>query len=1050
MKLLDFFIKDNTRAWLLIILLGVGGVISFLNIGKLEDPAFTIKTAVIVTRYDGASAKQVEEEVTLPLERFIQQLPYVDNITSISGVGLSQITVSILDRYGPNELPQIWDTLRRRVADAALAFPPGVSPPFVNDDFGDVYGIFLSLYGKGYSNQSLRDFAETLRRELVVIPGVGKVVISGIIPEEIQIEVSRAKMASFNITPQRLHAILSQQNVVSNAGNVLVGNKKIRLNPTGEFSSVQELSTVVISEPGAPKSVYLRDIATITQGVTHAPNNIYRANGMSAVVLGVSFAPNVSVINVGNLVKEKLNELESERPAGMEMSLFYDQASEVETAVNGFIANFLISLLIVIGILLLFMGAKSGIVIALSLALNVLGTLFIMKMLDIELQRISLGALVISLSMLVDNSIVIVEGVLIAGKQGKSLLAAIRYAVGKTMLPLLGATIIAILAFAPIGLSNDSTGEYCKSLFQVLLISLMLSWFIALTITPVLMKWIFKDHGEGTLTEVSTVDEKAADATVKPADVAATETLAEDSEQKDEAIYSGAVFRIYMGTLDKLLRFKTPTLLILGALLALSIWGFGSVRQSFFPPSNTPIFFVDLWLPFNTDIKHTERVAAEIEQHIREKEPVKGTVVTTGQGALRFILTYNAQRLYSNYAQILVKTDDLQVIPSMVKEIESYIRAQYPDVRVQSKRIMFGPSNSSSIEARFIGADPKVLRNLADQTIQIFNTVPSADGVMHDWRERVQVIRPQYSQYLGSELGVDKREVDLALRLNFEGAPVGIYRDGSRLMPIMLQTPAEEHLNVEHLNDVMVWSNAQRTFIPIDNVVSEFTSEWEDPLIMRRDRKRTLTVMADPSSVSGETSAELLQQIKPKMDSLVLPQGYSLEWGGDYESTKNAQSGLLLSLPVAFVIMFIITVLMFSSLKNAVAIWLTVPLAMIGVTFGFLLTGIPFGFMALIGLLSLSGMLIRNGIVLVEEIGLQRKEKPFKEAVIYAAASRMRPILLTAFTTVLGLIPLLSDAFFQSMAVVIMFGLGFATVLTLLILPVIYSCFNKPDPVIGH
>ena len=1050
MKLLDFFIKDNTRAWLLIILLGVGGVISFLNIGKLEDPAFTIKTAVIVTRYDGASAKQVEEEVTLPLERFIQQLPYVDNITSISGVGLSQITVSILDRYGPNELPQIWDTLRRRVADAALAFPPGVSPPFVNDDFGDVYGIFLSLYGKGYSNQSLRDFAETLRRELVVIPGVGKVVISGVIPEEIQIEVSRAKMASFNITPQRLHAILSQQNVVSNAGNVLVGNKKIRLNPTGEFSSVQELSTVVISEPGAPKSVYLRDIATITQGVTHAPNNIYRANGMSAVVLGVSFAPNVSVINVGNLVKEKLNELESERPAGMEMSLFYDQASEVETAVNGFIANFLISLLIVIGILLLFMGAKSGIVIALSLALNVLGTLFIMKMLDIELQRISLGALVISLSMLVDNSIVIVEGVLIAGKQGKSLLAAIRYAVGKTMLPLLGATIIAILAFAPIGLSNDSTGEYCKSLFQVLLISLMLSWFIALTITPVLMKWIFKDHGEGTLTEVSTVDEKAADATVKPADVAVTETLAEGSEQKDEAIYSGAVFRIYMGTLDKLLRFKTPTLLLLGALLALSIWGFGSVRQSFFPPSNTPIFFVDLWLPFNTDIKHTERVAAEIEQHIREKEPVKGTVVTTGQGALRFILTYNAQRLYSNYAQILVKTDDLQVIPGMVKEIESYIRAQYPDVRVQSKRIMFGPSNSSSIEARFIGADPEVLRNLADQTIQIFNTVPSADGVMHDWRERVQVIRPQYSQYLGSELGVDKREVDLALRLNFEGAPVGIYRDGSRLMPIMLQTPAEEHLNVEHLNDVMVWSNAQRTFIPIDNVVSEFTSEWEDPLIMRRDRKRTLTVMADPSSVSGETSAELLQQIKPKMDSLVLPQGYSLEWGGDYESTKNAQSGLLLSLPVAFVIMFIITVLMFSSLKNAVAIWLTVPLAMIGVTFGFLLTGIPFGFMALIGLLSLSGMLIRNGIVLVEEIGLQRKEKPFKEAVIYAAASRMRPILLTAFTTVLGLIPLLSDAFFQSMAVVIMFGLGFATVLTLLILPVIYSCFNKPDPVTGH
>ena len=1015
MKLTENFISNGTRIWLAILLLGIGGVIAFLNIGRLEDPAFTIKTAVVVTRYDGASAQQVEEEITLPLENAIQQLPYIDNITSISSVGLSQITINIRAEYGSAELPQIWDELRRRIGDSAVRLPPGSSPPIVNDDFGDVYGFFFSLHGNGYSNQELRNFAEQLRRELVLVPGVGKVGIVGVLPEEVQIEISRAQMTAANIIPQQLNDLLLRQNVVSNAGQLMVGSESIRLHPTGEFYNVQELGNLLVSQPGSAKSVYLRDIATITQGVSHSPNSIYRANGQPAVSIGVSFAPNVNVIVVGDAVQARLAQLEAERPAGMEISVFYDQAHEVEGAVNGFIMNFLLALLIVVGTLLIFMGVRSGLVIAASLALNVLGTLLLMKLFNIELQRVSLGALVIALSMLVDNAIVIVEGVLVGRQQGESTLKAITNVVKRTMFPLLGATIIAILAFAPIGLSNDATGEYCKSLFQVLLISLMLSWFTALTLTPVFTKWAF---------EKQKMAQPEADGEVKTP-------------------YDGWLFRIYRNVLRKLLHQRTITLSVLVALLVASVIGFGQVRQSFFPPSNTPIFFVDLWLPYGTDIGYTEEVAAKIEGHIREQAGVSDTMVTIGQGAMRFMLTYNAQRQYSNYAQVMVRAEQLNQIPQMIDQIEGYVRDQYPQVSIQAKRIMFGPSNNSSIEARFIGPDPDVLRSLADKAEKIASSDPNSDGVRHDWQERNKVIRPQFSEHLGRELGVDKREIDGALRMSFGGATVGLYRDGTRLMPIVLRTPDAERLNAERLNDVMIWSQARQAFIPIDNVVNGFTTEWEDPLIMRLDRKRTLTVQADPSSASGETSAELLQRIKPGIDAIELPRGYELEWGGDYESTNEAQAGLFTSLPVAFVVMFIITVLMFSSFKNALAIWLTIPLALIGVTVGFLLTGIPFGFMALIGLLSLSGMLIRNGIVLVDEIGQQRQKKPILEAIIDASTSRLRPILLTAFTTVLGLAPLLSDAFFQSMAVVIMFGLGFATVLTLLVLPVIYSCMNS-------
>ena len=1007
------FIDNPVRVWLAILLLGVGGIFALLNIGRLEDPAFTIKTAVVVTHYPGASAQQVEEEVTLPLENALQQLPYLDNVSSISSNGLSQITVNIDSRYHSNALPQIWDELRRRVGDAARFFPPGVAAPFVNDDFGDVFGFFFAISGDNFSNPELVQYAEQLRRELVLVPGVGKVALGGVIPQQINIDVSLTMMAARGITLPQLASVLSRLNVVSNAGDIKAGTESIRLHPTGEFQNIEELGDLLVSPSGDHATTRLRDIATLSRGLSESPSSIYHASGRPAVTMGISFIPGVNVIDVGRALEAKLQQMSAEKPAGIQINVFYDQAAEVAHSVNGFITNFLMALAIVVGVLLIFMGVRSGIIIALSLALNVLGSLLIMYLCGIELQRISLGALIIALSMLVDNAIVIVEGVLIARQQNSPLMTTINFVIRRTAFPLLGATIIAILAFAPIGLSQDSTGEYCKSLFQVLLISLLLSWFSALTITPVLIKWwLFK-----------TQEPTKAAAEVSP--------------------YDGGFYRFYQRMLLVLLRQKTLTLSLMAVLLALAIWGFGSVRQNFFPSANTPIFFVDLWLPYGTDINATEQMASDIEKSITGQQGVVSTVTTIGQGSMRFILTYNGQRQYSNYAQIMVRMDDQRNIGALSHRIDAYIVRQYPQVNASTKRVMFGPSGGSAIEVRIKGPDPDRMRLIASQVGDILTADPATDSVRNDWQNRSKVIRPQFNLALGRELGVDKQEVDNALEMNFTGSRVGLYREGADLLPVIVRPPASERQDANHLNNVLVWSQSQQQYIPLSNVVSGFTLQWEDPLILRRDRSRVLTVQTDPNPLSNDTSGDIVARVKPQIEQIPLPHGYSIEWGGDAESSSEAQQGVFTSLPLGYLVMFVITVLMFSSLKNAVAIWLTVPLALIGVTPGFLITGIPFGFMALIGLLSLSGMLIRNGIVLVEEIEQQKLLKPQADAIIYAATSRLRPILLTAFTTVLGLAPLLRDVFFQSMAVVIMFGLGFATVLTLLVLPVIYACFHR-------
>lgn len=486
MDIARYSIKRSTSSWLFLLILLVGGVIALQQLGRLEDPEFTLKKAMVITAYPGASAQQVEEEVTYPLENAIQELSYVDYITSISKPGLSQITVEMKSTYRKDDLAQIWDELRRKINDHKAELPPGTGEPMVRDDFADVYGVLLAITGDGYSYQDIRDYTEFLRRELVLVDGIGKVTMAGKQQEQVMVEVSRAKLANFGIPPQRITELLQTQNIVSDAGRVKIGDESLRIATSGEFTTVQQLADLIISNPGADERIRLRDVATIYRDYEEIPSHLVRFDGDAALWLGVSFADGVNVVEVGERLTQRIQELDYARPVGMDIHNIYNQPAEVERSVSGFMLNLAEAVVIVIVALLLTMGLRSGILIGSVLLITVLGSFIFMYLMDIQLQRVSLGALIIALGMLVDNAIVIAEGMLVNVRRGMSRIEAASQVVEQNKWPLLGATIIAIIAFAPIGLSSDASGEFAGSLFWVLLISLLLSWLTALTLTPFL------------------------------------------------------------------------------------------------------------------------------------------------------------------------------------------------------------------------------------------------------------------------------------------------------------------------------------------------------------------------------------------------------------------------------------------------------------------------------------------------------------------------------------------------------------------------------------
>lgn len=1009
-----YFIRNRVISWMVSLIFLIGGISAFFGLGRLEDPAFTIKDAMVVTSYPGATPQQVEEEVTYPIEKAIQQLTYVDEVNSISSRGLSQITVTMKNNYGPDDLPQIWDELRRKVNDLKGTLPPGVNDPSVIDDFGDVYGILLAVTGDGYSYKELLDYVDYLRRELELVDGVSKVSVSGQQQEQVFIEISMKKLSSLGLSPNTVFNLLSTQNVVSDAGAIRIGDEYIRIQPTGEFQSVDELGDLLLTESGAQGLIFLKDVAEIKRGYVDVPTNIINYNGELALNMGISFAQGVNVVEVGKAFDRRVAELKYQQPVGVEISEIYNQPKEVDKSVSGFVVSLAQAVGIVIVVLLFFMGLRSGLLIGLILLLTVLGTFIFMKYFAIDLQRISLGALVIALGMLVDNAIVVVEGILIGTQKGRTRLQAATDIVTQTKWPLLGATVIAVTAFAPIGLSEDSTGEYCGTLFTVLLISLMLSWFTAISLTPFFADIFFKGQ------------------------------KIKSGEGEDNDPYNGIIFVMYKKFLNFCMRRAWFTVVVLVAGLAASVYGFTHVKQAFFPSSTTPIFQLDVWLPEGTDIRATNDKLKELEGWLAKQDHVEHITTTAGKGLQRFMLTYSPEKSYAAYGEITTRVENYEALAPLMDRFREHIKTNYPEINYKLKQIELGPGGGAKIEARIIGSDPTVLRTIAAQVMDVMYADPGATNIRHDWRERTQVLEPQFNESQARRYGITKSDVDDFLSMSFSGMNIGLYRDGTTLMPIVARLPEDERIDIRNIEGMKIWSPAQSEFIPLQQVTMGYDMRWEDPIIVRKNRKRMLTVMADPDILGEETAATLQARLQPQIEAIEMPPGYSLEWGGEYESSGDAKASLFTTMPMGYLFMFLITIFLFNSIKEPLIVWLTVPLALIGVTTGLLALNTPFGFMALLGFLSLSGMVLKNGIVLLDQIEIEMKSgKEAYDAVVDAAVSRVRPVCMAAITTILGMIPLLPDIFFKPMAVTIMFGLGFATVLTLIVVPVLYRLFHK-------
>ena len=1008
MSIAQYSIRNKVISWLFLIILAVGGTQAFFGLGRLEDPAFTIKDALVIATYPGATSTEVEEELTYPIEKAIRQLAYVDEIKSISSAGMTQITVSMKMIYGPDELPQIWDEMRRKVNDLQPSLPSGVTSLQIIDDFGDVYGISLMLTGDGYDYVELKHYADLLSRELELVEGVGKVNIVGDQQEQLFVEVSIDRLATLSLDFSTIMGLLSQQNSVVSAGDMMINGQSLVIRPSGQLDSVEALENLIIHGRDTGNLIRLKDVATISRGIQEKPSNVVTYNGKSAINIGISFGSGVNVVEVGKAISTKLDELENIKPAGIQMDYFYNQSAEVENSVNDFLISLAEAVGIVIVVLLFTMGFHSGFIIGLVLLLTVLGTFILMNLYAIELHRISLGALIIALGMLVDNAIVVVEGILVGLKKGRTKVQAATDIVKQTQWPLLGATVIAITAFAPIGLSKDATGEFMGSLFWVLCFSLFLSWITALTLTPFLADLLLKDG--------------------------------KSEEGEDTDPYKGAMYVLFGSLLKVAIRFRWLTVAGMLGLLVAAVIGFGNVKQQFFPASNTPMFFVDMWMPEGTDIRETLKQTQKVEKYVRGYEEVEFVTTSVGQGMQRFMLTYSPEKSYESYAQLQVRAHTREEMFELLHKLDENLAHKFNEPTFQFRLLEFGPSPASKIEARIVGPDPQVLRDIAIQVEDILAQDPGARNIRHDWRERTKELIPRFNESKARRMGVSKEDLSDTLQTAFGGTTIGLFRDGTQMLPIVVRLPEEERVSFDTFQNLGIYSPTQQTYVPMEQVIDGVKLDWSEPLIMRRDRKRTLTVLADHDILGHETPASLFARIQPKVEALNLPEGYEINWGGEYESSRDAQEMLFASLPMGYLFMFIITVFLFNSIKKPLVIWFTVPLSIIGVSVGLLTFDMPFSFTAFLGLLSLSGMILKNGIVLMDQINIELEEgrDPY-DAVVHSAISRVRPVSMAAVTTILGMIPLVFDAFFGSMAVTIMAGLGFATVLTLIVVPVMFA-----------
>ncbi len=1035
MNLTELAFKNKALLYFFFFILVVGGLSSFLSMSKLEDPEIKVKQALVVTLYPGASSHQVEMEVTDVLEKSIRTMGELDHIESRSMANYSEIIVELESTVRGDDIEQKWDLLRRKVDNIQGALPSGAQRSIVVDDFGDVYGIFFAMTSDGFSYEEMKDYAELVQREVESIEDVKRVDIYGLRDACINVEMKQDKMANLGVHPIELINTLNNQNQTDYSGYFDAGNQRLRVTVSDTYTSIEDIKNLIIQGHESDQ-LRLDDIATVSRGYVKPERTQMYYNRLPAMGISIAMSSGGNITELGDKIDAKLASLKDTRiPQGINFNKVFYQPEKVDEAIRSFMLNLLESVAIVVIILMLAMGFRSGVIIGSGLVITILGSFVVLQIFDGTLQRVSLASLIVAMGMLVDNAIVIIDGILIDLKKGMNKAEALVNTAKKTAWPLLGATIIAIVAFLPIFLSPDTSGEYVRDLFIVLAVSLLLSWVLALTHTPFFAGKRFK---------------------------------AAEAKGDDQDLYKGKVYDIFSKVLSFLLLHKAFTIIITSVLLIGSLYAFRYVKQGFFPDLSYNQFYIEYKMPEGTRVEKVQADLQQMETLLLKREDIVNVTTSIGGTPSRYNLVRSIAERSTSYGELIVDFTSADELKESIPELQQQFNELFPQAYVRIKRynLMY---KKFPIEALFSGPDPAMLKELSKQAKSIMSNEPSAQLVTDDWEPKSALLVADYNQTKARTSGMMRSDISMSLLAATDGIPVGHYYEGLNALPILMKSVGHNGEAVDELDNIPVWSLIPNVSglsasviqgllmgmvssedlldqsigtIPLNQTSNGFKLRWEEPVVRRYNGQRAIKAQCNP--IPGQSAEAIRSSIKDEVESIKLPPGYTLAWQGEYEASSKSKKYLFLNLPLALVLMITIMIALFKDFKKPLIIFLSLPLASIGIVWGMLLFGKEFGFVAIVGSLGLLGMMIKNGVVLLDEIGLQLAEgKAAFDAIMDSSKSRLRPVMMASLTTILGMIPLLPDDMFGSMAVTMMSGLLVGTMITLILVPVLYAIIYK-------
>ena len=1008
MSLPEYSLKNRKVVWFFLFILLAGGALGFVTLGKKEDSVFVIKSASLVCSYPGATPLEVEQLVTEPIEREVQSMRLVHKITSESYYGLSKILVELDPATRASEIPQLWDELRRKVLNIQPRLPAGASPVTVADDFGDVYGIYygLSVDG-GFTWAELRDWAQRIKTALVTVDGVQKVSLFGEQTPVVNVYVNLAALANFAIRPETIVATIGQQNTIVNSGEKQAGALQIQILEAGTYKGLDDISNQMLTAASG-KQYRLGDIARVERGYADPPQTLMRVDGRRAVGIGISTEAQVDVVKTGEKIIRVLDGLTRQMPVGMDLTVLYPENRIAQQANATFVLNLAESVAIVILIIMLVMGFRAGVLIGSSLLFSIGGTLLLMQFLGEGLNRTSLAGFIIAMGMLVDNAIVVTDNAQQAMLRGVARRRAVVDGANAPRWSLLGATLIAIFSFLPLYLAPSSVAEIVKPLFVVLAISLTLSWVLALSQTPLFGSYILRDRSGAV-----------------PRDP-----------------YAGRFYRRFDRLLGALIRWRYAVAAVVLALFAGALYAMNVMPQNFFPNLDKPYFRADCFLPDGYNIRDMERQTARLDRWLRDQPSVRTVSVTMGSSPPRYYLASPSFGPKPNFANVLVELSSKDSTAAVEQRFDRYVRENCPDLLVRSSLFKLSPAVEAAIEIGFIGPDIDTLAELTEQAQRIMASIPEVGDIRSSWGNAVPVWTPVYSQEKGPRLGITRSAMAQQMNIATSGYRLGEFRYKDRLMPILLVDENLTDFSLDNLRSIPIYSPSGKVY-PLEQVTERFDFDYRYGVVKRYNRERVMMAQCDP--VRGANTKRAFAEVFSRIESEVrLPEGYTMKVFGEQQSQEDSNAALAEGMPLTLLLIFATLLLLFRSYKKPVVILLMVPLIFIGVVLGLWVTGKQFDFFAMLGLLGLVGMNVKNAIVLVDRIGDESAggKSPY-EAVVSATRSRIVPVLMASGTTILGMLPLLFDSMFGGMAATIMGGLLVASLLTILVLPVAYCIFFR-------